>query len=289
MKSILPRLLFVHDRGQMCNNILQFGHIYAWARENNVRAISTRFAYKYQYYHICHTRWHNFAVYALAKIAVKLHILPLVDFDINKQPDEVGMDKLLHAHRWAWVDGWSVHFHDLFAKYINEICELFTFLPEVEVKAQNSMMPWLTRDNCLLLGVHIRRGDYARFMGGRYYYDDQTMINFIKQFCQLFPEQKIVVFVCSNDPRLNQSFYEQEIPEASFVFPHGTPGEDLCVLSHCNYLIGVPSSFSLVASMYHDARLCFLTHAKHKLAIEDFSTFELLRRRFDTYFQDSPQ
>ena len=68
-------LYFVHDRGQMCNNILQFGHIYAWALENDARAISVRFAYKYQYFRICHTRWHSFAVYALAKAAARLRLL----------------------------------------------------------------------------------------------------------------------------------------------------------------------------------------------------------------------
>ena len=276
-------LLFVHDRGQMCNNILQFGHIYAWARENGVRAISTRFAYKYQYFHICQTRWHNFIVYTLAKIAVKLHILPLVDFDINKQPDEAGMDNLLRGHRWAWVDGWSVHFHDLFAKYISEIRELFAFLPEIEAKAQNSMMPWLTRDDCLRLGVHIRRGDYARFMGGRYYYDDQTMIRIINEFVQQHGNKQIVVYICGNDPALSQSAYQQSIPDVTFVFPNGNPGEDLCVLSHCDYLIGAPSTFSLVASMYHDIPIWWIPSADATLSSNSFMHFDSLFRQIESY------
>ena len=177
-------LFFVHDRGQMCNNILQFGHLYAWSRENNARALSTRFAYKYQYFHICRTRGHHFIVYALSKLAARLHLLPVLDFDVRRQADEAGMDALLRQYHWAWIDGWYVHFNDLFAKYRREICDLFAFLPEVEQKAQLKMMPWLTRENYIRLGVHIRRGDYARFLGGRYFYDDATMQRLIREFRQ---------------------------------------------------------------------------------------------------------
>lgn len=48
-------ILFMHDKGQMCNNIIQYSHVYAWTREHNVCTISLRFAYKYQYFRISHT------------------------------------------------------------------------------------------------------------------------------------------------------------------------------------------------------------------------------------------
>lgn len=279
----VPQTFFVHDRGQMCNNILQFGHIYAWARENGARVISTRFAYKYQYFHICHTRWHNFTVYVLAKFAARLRLLPTVDFDIDKQADETGMANLLQRHRWAWVDGWSVHFHDLFAKYIDEIRELFAFLPEVEQAAQKCMMPWLTREGTIKLGVHIRRGDYARFMGGRYFYDDAIMVRFIREFQQCHGDKRLVVYVCGNDPNLDQEAYKKAVPQATFVFPDGNPGEDLCVLSHCDYLMGAPSTFSLVASMYHDTPIWWIPSADATLDDNSFTHFDGLFRQIKAY------
>lgn len=27
-------MIFVRDKGQMCNNILQYGYVYAWAKEH---------------------------------------------------------------------------------------------------------------------------------------------------------------------------------------------------------------------------------------------------------------
>ena len=38
-------MIYVRDKGQMCNNILQFAHVYAFARENGRRAVSMRFSY----------------------------------------------------------------------------------------------------------------------------------------------------------------------------------------------------------------------------------------------------
>lgn len=31
-------MIFVTDKGRMCNNILQYGHVYAWAREHGRKA-----------------------------------------------------------------------------------------------------------------------------------------------------------------------------------------------------------------------------------------------------------
>ncbi len=274
----MKHTLFVHDRGQMCNNILQYAHLYAWARHNGCRALSMRFAYKYPYFHICHTRGHHFLVYLLAKAAAKLKLLPTVDFDIEPQPDEQGMDRLLRRHRLAWVDGWRVHFYDLFLRYREEIGGLFEFLPSVEQAARQRMAPWLGSDGVLLLGVHIRRGDYARFYGGRFFYDDATMQRFIRQFRALHPGPRLVVFVCGNDPQLDAESYRRAVPEAEFVFPKGNPGEDLCVLSHCHFLMGPPSTFSLVASMYHDVPLCWIDDAQATLDAQSFRPFEQLFR-----------
>ena len=36
----------------MCNNILQYGHAYAWGREHGRETVSMRFCYKYPYFAI---------------------------------------------------------------------------------------------------------------------------------------------------------------------------------------------------------------------------------------------
>ena len=49
-------MIYVRDKGRLCNNILQYGHVYAWGREHGRQTVSMRFAYKYQFFRICHTQ-----------------------------------------------------------------------------------------------------------------------------------------------------------------------------------------------------------------------------------------
>lgn len=69
-------MIYVKDKGRLCNNILQFGHAYAWAREHGLNAISMRFSYKYKGFRICHTKGHNLWSYLWAKYASALKSYP---------------------------------------------------------------------------------------------------------------------------------------------------------------------------------------------------------------------
>lgn len=61
-------------------------------------------------------------------------------------------------------------------------------------------------------------------------------------------------------------------------FATGTAGEDLCLLSRCQYIIGAPSTFSLVASMYHDSRLCWMMAPLAAGEAPQFGQFDQLFR-----------
>jgi hypothetical protein len=58
------------------------------------------------------------------------------------------------------------------------------------------------------------------------------------------------------------------------TFPKGNPGEDLYLLSRCDYLMGAPSTFTLVAAMYRDVPLCWIADATKPLTAECFGHFD---------------
>ena len=243
-------MIFVRDKGRMCNNILQFGHVYAWAREHGRTAVSMRFAYKYPYFHICHTRWHWFATYVFAKFAAKLGLLPVAAFhSFNGNPEA---QHLLETMKTLVVEGWEVRYYDLFLKYKQEIVSLFAFDPDIVAKVRPMMDV-----KALKLGVHVRRGDYKTWQGGRFFYSDAQYAEVIRRFVALHPDSKVEVFVCGNDPNL-MSIKEAVGADITLHIPNGNPAEDLCMLSECDYIIGAPSTFSLVASMYHDRPLAWI-------------------------------
>lgn len=267
-------MIFVHDRGRMANNILQYGHLYAWGREHGRQTMSMRFAYKYPYFHICHTRHHNFPTYVFAKYAAKWHLLPIVRFDEKEMAPDLLAEKEQQMLQHSCVAaGWYARWYDLFLKYKDEILQLFDFNDDIKQHVQS-----LLDHGDGSLGVHIRRGDYQTWYDGRFFYSDAQYISIIRQFLQLHPGKTFRIFICGNDPTLDREAYTTALPEADVVFPNGNPGEDLCLLSQCQWLIGPPSTFSLVASMYHDVPLYWIQDISQPLRLECFDTFDNLFR-----------
>ena len=274
----------------MANNILQYGHLYAWGREHGRKTMSMRFAYKYPYFHICDTKYHNFATYVFAKYAAKWGLIPMVSFSNDEAQNRRNEDIMLQK-RMLVVTGWEAHWYDLFLKYKSEILALFAFRPEIEEKVVEAMNhgdspPVIRSQSSLLtegtvpmiLGVHIRRGDYATFYNGKFFFSDEQYVGVIRRFLALHPDKQVRAFICGNDPKLDKDYYRRELPACEVVFPDGNPGEDLCLLSHCDYLIGAPSTFSLVAAMYHDRPLYWMMDADAPLSESSF-------RYFDDLFQ----
>lgn len=269
-------MIFATDKGRMCNNILQYGHVYAWAREHGRKSISMRFCYKYQYFKICHTRWHNFATYVLAKYAAKWGLIPSAIYDDASKETAQKNEQLMLSRKTFVVKGWEVRFYDLFLKYKQEIIDLFTF--DEVIKAKTQALMGEKEDNEVRLGVHIRRGDYKTWLNGRYYYEDEVYQDYILQFRHLFPGKDITVYICSNDPKLDKTSYQDNLQGMKVIFPQGGQEDDLCLLSECDYLIGAPSTFSLVASMYHDTPLCWMEEKHIELSASSFGKFNELFR-----------
>ncbi len=269
-------MIFATDKGRMCNNILQYGHVYAWAREHGRKSISMRFCYKYQYFKICHTRGHNFLSYLFAKYAAKWGLIPTVDFkDIAEEA--IQRDAALVAkHKHVLIKGWCVRFYNLFVKYKAEIIDLFYFDAPIIEKAKSFMGE--KEEDEIRLGVHIRRGDYKTWHNGKYYFEDDTYQDYILQFRALFPKKKLTVYICSNDPSLDKESYRENLKDIQVCFPQGGQEDDLCLLSECDYLIGAPSTFSLVAAMYHDLPLYWIEQKNGSLSLSSFDKFNQLFR-----------
>lgn len=267
-------MIFAHDKGRLCNNILQYGHVYAWAREHGRSSMSMRFAYKYKYFHIGHTLRHNFLLYVFAKYGSRWGLLPVATFNEN---DDYALqeEKMLH-HKNIIVEGWYARWYDLFLKYKDEIIGLFAFDDRMKHRP-GKILATVGHDD-ILLGVHVRRGDYRTFYDGRFFYTDEQYASLIRQFIGLHPGRRVHVVVCGNDRTLDRQAYLQAFPEVAIHFPCGNPGEDLYILSECDYLIGPPSTFSLVAAMYRDVPLYWVKDVAQPLSADSFARFDHLFR-----------
>ena len=268
-------MIFVHDKGRMANNMLQYGHVYAWARAHGRTTMSMRFAYKYPWFQICETKHHNFMTYLFAKYGAKLGLIPTVHFD-QENADYSREEQMMLDRKMIVVTGWYARWYDLFERYKPEIRDLFAFNQEVLASSRLK----IGEGSAVRVGVHVRRGDYKTFKDGRFYYDDAQYVGVLKQFKALMSTTKLIFFVCGNDPELNRDYFRRELEDemCKVEFPDGNPAEDMCLLSLCDWLIGAPSTFSLVAAMYREVPLYWIEDPNVPLKKENFKSFNELFR-----------
>jgi len=273
-------MMFARDKSQMCNNLLQYAHVYAWGREHGRKVISMRFSYKYQFFHICHTSLTGFGWYLLAKYAAAIGLLPTASFK-HSDCDREALERKMLRHRHIVVSGWNARWYDLFLKYRQEIVDLFTldekFTAPVKAKMQeieksSSLLP---PPSSLRLGVHIRRGDYAQWADGIYYYEDEVYVRHINHFAEQHQDKTIHVYLSTNDGQVTAEHFQQRCPQVRIHHLQGSAPEDLFMLSECDCLIGPPSTFSLVAAMYRDLPLYRMDSAdENKMTPEAFRLFD---------------
>ena len=118
----------------------------------------------------------------------------------------------------------------------------------------------------LIIGVHIRLGDYKTFRGGEYYYSLKQYNNVMNNIKKLFSNKAIAFFISSSE-----NIYFSEFQESfSFFIPNSSASKDLFGLSNCDFIIGPPSTFSGWASFYKNIPLYFIEDPKKNVDLDDF-------------------
>ena len=117
----------------------------------------------------------------------------------------------------------------------------------------------------IVIGLHIRRGDYRTFVGGRYYYPLEDYLALMERVPSLFPGRKVIFCVCSDEPQTPATFAGH-----NYVMGPGGAMEDLYTLAGCDCLIGPPSTFSAWASFHGQVPLYFMHDPTHVPALDEF-------------------
>lgn len=131
------------------------------------------------------------------------------------------------------------------------------------------MMAEIRRDNDLVVGIHIRHGDYKTFWDGRYYYTLEEYHQFMLQIKALHPDKRVAFFISSNE-QFDVSTFEGC---RCYRFGKEPSGDmlDLHTLSLCDRILGPWSTYSRWASFIGEVPLCFIKQKNQQLSDQDFS------------------
>ncbi len=119
----------------------------------------------------------------------------------------------------------------------------------------------------IIVGVHLRKGDYKNWLGGKYYYNDETYDSFMTQIEKLFDNKKISFFIATNGSVSDVIANKHD----TFRIENGNMAHDLYGLSKCDYIMGPPSTFSKWAALVGHAPLYHIYDSKKHISLDDFS------------------
>jgi len=104
----------------------------------------------------------------------------------------------------------------------------FTFISDKRIK-----------ENSLIVGVHIRRGDYKKHRGGEYFFPISMYEDLAKSLTINSGERRFVFLVCSDEHIPNNAFSGM-----NWIRGPGTTSGDLYALSLCDLVMGPVSTFN---------------------------------------------
>jgi len=149
--------------------------------------------------------------------------------------------------------------YDNLQKYRALIQEYFVPREHIRKEVAKLVGDARTRSN-LLVGVHVRRGDYREFVGGRYFYTGQQYLSKMVEVRDLFPDKNVSFIICSNE-RL-----QLPVDDTLNILP--APGHmvsDMYTLAACDLIMGPPSTFSLWASFVGNKPICQIRDVDRKI------------------------
>lgn len=163
-------------------------------------------------------------------------------------------------------NGWIFWDHPSFIKHAAAIRDYFHLTPVWAERVRQYLNECRQQDP-ILVGVHIRHGDYLTAGGGTFYYQTTDYVALMQRINRQ-SNRPVRFLVCSDEPLQPADFAGLDIRPGP-----GSPIEDMYCLAGCDYILGPPSSFSGWASFYGQTPLYFitdLTTALQTLTLTDF-------------------
>ena len=166
--------------------------------------------------------------------------------------------------RIVFVYGWWLRTPNLVKKHGGKIRAYFRPVPEFQNASRAAIEP-LRRTADIVIGVHIRQGDYRGWQGGKYFFPAARYAAWMNELAAQFPGRKVAFFVCSDEPR-----HAGEFPGLTVGFGTNSPVADIFALALCDYLLGTKSTFSQWASFYGEKPLLQVCDTNEPAKLDKF-------------------
>ena len=226
-------------------------------------------------------------IYQLTKVSRLLPWFPIQSGKATRNPQGKGLREFLEeletrGGRLAVVSTWKIRNYELCAKHAEAIRRLFLPVPRLRKNADHKLKI-LRAGADLILGVHIRHGDYRRHASGALFYSPAEYRRWMEEFAACFPGQKVGFAVCSDAKQETDDFLGLDVvfgPGNDDADGYGNKRhdpvksvivEDNYMLSQCDYILGTVSTFCSWAAFWGNKPLLQVSSKGEHAIPERFS------------------
>jgi hypothetical protein len=295
--------------GRLANRLLLFSHFIAAAVEHGFRVANPAFARFSEFFPstardpLCRfpggPRWpavlanpyEQEALYQACRMAAHLRHrrqaggraagLIRLRRDQHLDLDSETFLSTVRRHRTVFVQDWNFRSREGCRKHGEIIRQFFTPRPDLLEQARRAVEP--ARENGrFLVGVHVRRTDYADFKDGRHFYPPAEYRRLMRDCVATFGDREVSFLTCSDEPLPEHLGDELEVLPGP-----GSAIGDLYALAACDRILGPPSTYSRWASYWGRVPRLVVEEAGVPVVAGDFVIDETLG--YGTLPKGSPQ
>jgi hypothetical protein len=164
------------------------------------------------------------------------------EFDVD--PADPNVRQALMGSTCVFVFGWRYRNDELFHKHQEVIRRYFRPIERIQ-RQIDTCLHNLREHVDVVVGVHIRQGDYRTYLSGQYYFPTSVYACYMRRWAEQLQPKRVGFVVCS-DQTQDPDFFAG----LCWTLGVGNPVADVYSLAACDYIIAVPSTFSRWASFY---------------------------------------
>jgi hypothetical protein len=176
----------------------------------------------------------------------------LLSGDEEFRLDDTAFEASMQRKQLLFVHGYEFRARSYFARHGEAIRKFFTPRQKHLLRV-DAVLTKAREKSDVVVGIHIRRGDYRKFLDGRYFFELSDYLKMMRATQDLFTGKRVCFLVCSNE-ELNAV----DFSSFNVTFGTGHQVEDLYAFARCDYLLGPPSSYTLWAGFYGECPIYFM-------------------------------
>lgn len=285
-------IVIVRNFGQLGNRLLLSAHLIAAAREYGVTLLNPSFAEYARYFpSTARDLWCRYpslpsskhapsasrrnatykAVYLSGKslwYAKKIGCsVPMIRLGKDEACDLRSEEfrRLAQSSIPLLVSGWEFRSKTLLEKHAEAVRTHYQILPEHRSRV-SALMRRVRQQADVVIGVHIRHGDYAKYENGKYFYTLQQYVAVMRRIRDQLDGYDVAFLTCGN-----ARFERRDFDELNVHFGTGHLVEDMYSFAETDLLIGPPSTFTGWASFFGRVPVQFMNTAEEQFELPTFS------------------